>query len=107
MEETKDLEAVRARGRELHAEFAARGDAVGWFEALYKEADGDNTRISWADLEPNSYFRAWAEKAGLKGSRLSAFIRFLEVWIPHKEVVMFLKRNSSKPHHVHDFKLPE
>ena len=74
MAETKDMEAIRARGRELHAEFAARGDAFGWFEALYKEADGDNNRISWADLEPNSYFRTWAEKTGLKGDGRSALV---------------------------------
>src|SRR5436190_22479731 len=74
MDETKDMEAVRARGRELHAEFAARGDAFGWFEALYKEAGGDNNRISWADLEPNSYFRAWAETSGLKGDGRSALV---------------------------------
>jgi SAM-dependent methyltransferase len=74
MDETKDIEAVRARGRELHAEFAARGDAFGWFEALYKEAGGDNNLISWADLEPNTYFRSWAEKSGLKGDGRSALV---------------------------------
>jgi SAM-dependent methyltransferase len=74
MKEGKDIEAVRARGRELHAEFAERGDAFGWFEALYKEADGDNNRISWADLEPNPYFRKWAETNSLKGNGRSALV---------------------------------
>lgn len=74
MNDTRNLEEVRARGRELQAEFAGRGDSFGWFEALYQEAGGDNNRISWADLEPNSFFRAWAEKTGLKGNGRSALV---------------------------------
>ena len=64
----------RARGRELQAEFAERGDPFGWFEALYKEAGGDNELISWADLEPNEFFREWAEQNGLKGEGRSALV---------------------------------
>ncbi len=43
----------RARTREIAAEFAARGDSLGWFEALYKESADDLELIPWADLEPN------------------------------------------------------
>lgn len=64
----------RARTRELAAEFAERGDAFGWFDALYKEAAGDNEKIPWADLEPNRFFVAWAEKAGLKGNGRKALV---------------------------------
>lgn len=64
----------RARTREIQAEFAARGDALGWFDALYKEAAGDNEKIPWADLEPNRYFRAFAEKTGLRGNGRSALV---------------------------------
>lgn len=70
----KDIEAVRARGRELQAEFAERGDALGWFEEFYKEAGGDSSRIPWTDLEPNSYFRKWAEKNELKGNGRKALV---------------------------------
>jgi len=72
--ETKDLEERRARVRAIQEEFAARGDTFGWFDALYKEAAGDNDVIPWADLEPNSYFRRWAEKTGLKGNGRSALV---------------------------------
>lgn len=65
---------ARARTQEIHAEFAERGDAFGWFEALYKESAGDNQRIPWADLEPNEFFRAWAEHVGLKGEGRSAIV---------------------------------
>ncbi len=64
----------RARTRELAKEFAERGDAMGWFDALYKEAAGDNAKIPWADLEPNRFFRAWAEKSGLRGEGRKALV---------------------------------
>jgi SAM-dependent methyltransferase len=43
----------RARVRELAAEFTRSGNQLGWFEALYAEAGGDNSAIPWADMEPN------------------------------------------------------
>ncbi len=64
----------RARTRELAKEFAERGDALGWFDALYKEAAGDNEKIPWADLEPNRFLRAWAEKSGLRGAGRRALV---------------------------------
>lgn len=64
----------RARTREIAAEFEARGDTLGWFEALYKESGGDNELIPWADLEPNRFFRVWAESVGLKGDDRKALV---------------------------------
>lgn len=64
----------RARTRELQAEFAERGDPTGWFEALYKESDGKNELIPWADLTPNKYFRAWAESTDLSGKDRRALV---------------------------------
>ena len=69
-----DLEERRARVRELQANFAASGDVTGWFEALYREADGNNEVIPWADLEPNRYFKAWAESKELKGEGRKALV---------------------------------
>ncbi len=69
-----ELEEKRKRVRELQAEFAERGDVLGWFEALYKKAAGDNDVIPWADLEPNKYFKAWAEATGLKGGGRRALV---------------------------------
>lgn len=68
------IEERRARARELAAEFADRGDMVGWFDAFYKEAGGDNGQIPWADLEPNKFFRTWAEDVGLKGNGRRALV---------------------------------
>ena len=43
----------RARVRELAAEYARKGDQLGWFEALYQEAESGSAAIPWADMEPN------------------------------------------------------
>jgi len=43
----------RARVRELAAEYIRRGDPLGWFEALYQEAEAGHSAIPWADMEPN------------------------------------------------------
>lgn len=68
------IEIRRARARELAAEFAERGDSFGWFDAFYKEASGDNEQIPWADLEPNKFFKAWADDVGLKGDGRKALV---------------------------------
>jgi SAM-dependent methyltransferase len=64
----------RARTREIAAEFAERGDALGWFEALYQESEGNRELIPWADLEPNPFFKAWSERRGLKGDGRKALV---------------------------------
>lgn len=70
-EETFD---ARENTKRLAAEFIERGDATGWFDALYKEASGDNQKIPWADLEPNRFLRAWAERTNLRGDGRKALV---------------------------------
>jgi SAM-dependent methyltransferase len=65
---------ARERTKELAEKFIEKGDAVGWFEALYKEAEGDNERIPWADLAPNKFLRRWAEKTNLRGDGRKALV---------------------------------
>jgi SAM-dependent methyltransferase len=72
MNEEKDL--IRERAKQLQAEFAERGDPTGWFEALYKEAQGNNEKISWADLEPNKFLVEFAEKTNLRGNGRTALV---------------------------------
>jgi SAM-dependent methyltransferase len=43
----------RVRTRELAAEFIRKGDPLGWFEALYQEAECGDGTVPWADQEPN------------------------------------------------------
>lgn len=70
----EEKEIARARARELAAEFEARGDTLGWFEALYKESGGNNELVPWADLEPNRFFEAWAKRTGLKAEDRKALV---------------------------------
>lgn len=70
----RDIEKLRERVKEIQAEYAERGDVTGWFEALYREAAGDNEVIPWADLEPNVYFRQWAEATELSGDGRKALV---------------------------------
>lgn len=73
-EEKRSYEEKRARTRELAAEFNEKGDPLGWFDALYKESGGDAEKIPWADMQPNRFFKAWAEKTGLKGEGRKALV---------------------------------
>lgn len=65
---------ARERTKEIQAEFASRGDALGWFEALYREAGGDNDKIPWADLAPNKFLVKFAEKTNLRGNGRKALV---------------------------------
>jgi len=65
---------ARERVREIAADYAERGDSIGWFEALYKEAAGNTDVVPWADLEPNKFFKAWAEETGLTGNGKKALV---------------------------------
>lgn len=65
---------IREHTRQLAETYLEKGDATGWFDALYREAAGDNEKIPWADLEPNRYFRAWAEKTDLTGENRNALV---------------------------------
>lgn len=72
--ERSEYDEKRARTRELAAEFNEKGDPLGWFDALYKESGGDTEKIPWADMEPNRFFKAWAEERGLKGDGRTAMV---------------------------------
>ena len=65
---------AKERAKELAGEFIEKGDALGWFDALYKEAAGDNEKIPWADLEPNKFLRRWAERTNLRGDNRKALV---------------------------------
>jgi SAM-dependent methyltransferase len=71
--EREESEA-RKRTKAIAAEFAERGDPLGWFDALYRESAGDTEKIPWADLEPNKYLREWAEKTVLRGEGRTALV---------------------------------
>jgi SAM-dependent methyltransferase len=51
----------RTRARALARDSIARGDAVAWFEDLYREADAGTAVVPWADLVPNPHLVAWLD----------------------------------------------
>lgn len=59
-------EARRKAGDLARASFA-QGDATGWFETFYRQADGDAGGISWADLAPNPNLTAWLDREHVAG----------------------------------------
>src|SRR5690349_14887075 len=59
----------RERAGELAKEFIERGDPKGWFEALYVEANGDETTIPWANLTPNPQLVDWLDCKNGEGQR--------------------------------------
>jgi SAM-dependent methyltransferase len=66
-----DRTEVRARVAALAHKHLERGDPVGWFEALYQSADGDQSQIPWAEMEANPYLARWlADNPHLAGHAL-------------------------------------
>jgi SAM-dependent methyltransferase len=69
-----DKTMSRARARELAEEFLKRGDAKGWFEVFYAEAEGDAARIPWANLAPNPELLRWLDKNAAQGAGQRALV---------------------------------
>jgi len=67
-------EAARKRTKEIASEFAEKGDTSGWFDALYREAEGNTEKIPWADLEPNKFLARYAAKINLRGDGRTALV---------------------------------
>lgn len=65
---------ARARAEKISREFYEKGDATGWFEQLYTEAEGNPSKIPWTDLEPNPNFVAWTKNHPLDGAGKKAIV---------------------------------
>src|SRR4051812_27932902 len=55
--------------RKLAGEHLERGDATGWFEALYAQANDDAGVIPWADLRPNPNLIEWLDRQPARDTR--------------------------------------
>ncbi len=58
---------VRSKVQELASESLKRGDATGWFDQLYRSADGAEQAIPWARMEPNVHLGAWLDRERVEG----------------------------------------
>jgi 2-polyprenyl-3-methyl-5-hydroxy-6-metoxy-1,4-benzoquinol methylase len=54
----------RTTARKICSEHGGRHDALGWFEALYREASGDESIVPWADMVPNPQLCEWHRRTG-------------------------------------------
>jgi len=64
----------RRVARELAAQYLARGDAFGWFEALYAARAAGTASVPWADLTANPHLVSWAGQHLRSGSGLQALV---------------------------------
>ena len=67
-------EQARAKARQLAQEFAQRGDATGWFEKLYSQAQGNEQAIHWADMEVNPNLVEWLDRRTVGGQGKFALV---------------------------------
>ena len=67
-------EQARAKARQLAREFAQRGDATGWFERLYSQAQGNEQAIHWADQETNPNLVRWLDRRNVAGQGKLALV---------------------------------
>jgi SAM-dependent methyltransferase len=68
------VETRRQTARGLALKHIAAGDALGWFEVLYAQADGDSSIIPWADLTPNSHLMDWLDVTHIQGKGRKALM---------------------------------
>jgi hypothetical protein len=67
MTDTKNRdESKRAAARDIAHRHLSTGDALGWFEELYSQAQGDPSVIPWADLAPNPNLVEWLNTHGVR-----------------------------------------
>jgi SAM-dependent methyltransferase len=66
---------VRARAQALAREAVEAGRPTQWFESLYREAQGDASRVPWADQAPNASLAGWTARPGaLDGVRRACVV---------------------------------
>ena len=52
--------------------YQSRGDPTGWFDNVYRDAQGDFRGVFWADLVPNPYLISWLEQHPKADEKLRA-----------------------------------
>ncbi len=70
----EEIDPARERLKVIAKEYLERGDAVGWFERLYSEVDGDAEQLPWGDMKPNRFLYQWIEEFGLRADGRNALV---------------------------------
>ncbi|MDQ6661555.1 MAG: class I SAM-dependent methyltransferase [Chloroflexota bacterium] len=64
----------RQRARQLAQEYQQRNDPTGWFDAVYKQANGNTEGVPWADMTVNPLFAEWLQKNHPNGQGKKALV---------------------------------
>jgi SAM-dependent methyltransferase len=62
----------RNNARNLAKQYTEQGKPTEWFEVLYSQAQGDNTKIPWADMQANPNLVEWLDKQNIQGQGKTA-----------------------------------
>lgn len=54
--------AARRQFLQMVESYQSRGDPTGWFDNVYRDAQGDVSAIFWADLVANPYLMQWLDQ---------------------------------------------
>ncbi|MDZ7820022.1 MAG: class I SAM-dependent methyltransferase [Aliarcobacter sp.] len=54
--------------------YQENNDPTGWFDSIYKNAQGDFTKVFWADLEPSPYLVDWLKENPIKKENKTACV---------------------------------
>jgi len=54
--------------------FQDRDDPLGWFDSIYKNANGNYKEVFWADLEPSAYMLSWLDSCNEDHKGKSAIV---------------------------------
>ena len=60
--------------REMVRSYQKRDDPTGWFDSIYRDADGDHRAVFWADLEPNPFLIRWLTSSPSDPARRTAVV---------------------------------
>ncbi len=55
---------ARERTGSIQAQAEARGDPLGWFDEVYRRAEGDTAMVPWADEETHPGLAEWIARSG-------------------------------------------
>jgi SAM-dependent methyltransferase len=64
----------RTRARELAFEHIGKGDPLGWFERLYREAERGESEVPWDDRRPNAHLAGFGAARNLEAAGKSALV---------------------------------
>ena len=60
--------------KQMVKSYQEKNDPTGWFENIYKEAQGDYKSVFWADLEPSPYLIDWLKEHPLNNTKAKAIV---------------------------------